>query len=419
MSQHLSKQSIGESLRLFYTYLNSNIAVRESQGVRHAGFVLDITNPSLSGRMGVGATSLGLAVYSVVVNNKDTHIWEMENLLLSKRCQNGSWTISALVQHSVSLVYTTCYVLESLARSDQVRNEVFLEEGLNWLLEIQNKDGGWGLTECSESHVHSTAEVLYFMSLYAGRIHQNAFLSAKKCLLDQREDGTYWLDSGGQPSLFLTSLAYRAIASNGNYRFELDSTRKWLVRNLTTAPCEKIVTYYVPIGEDEHIIESFDSHPRATIFEALATGISSDFEPSIEREAARILKQQNILGFWQCDKLSQMVPTFLNYRICIGLANYLRYLDDRPRNVWWYEVRRFFEMSPGFSTTILLLAGIGIVSILSNLVTLVAVTNAQIPLVNEYFKDYSGIANLFQITGISLAAIVALIVTITRRILRK
>ncbi len=179
MREHLSTTKVVDSLHLFYNYLNSNIASRETDGVRFSGYILDISQTKSLGRMGVGATSLGLSMYSLIVQGEDSHIPEMENLILSKRCSNGSWTISPLVQHNVSLVYTTCYALESLARSDPVRNQIYLEEGLNWLVATVNGDGGWGLTEQSASHIHPTAEVLYFASLFKGELVRQLFIMLK------------------------------------------------------------------------------------------------------------------------------------------------------------------------------------------------------------------------------------------------
>lgn len=408
MRDHLKQASVNRAIQRFYHYLSNCIASKDVDGKRYSGLVLDLSNPRSSGKMGIGATSLGLSIYGFVSDESDRYTREMEEYVLSQKQPNGSWTISALIKHHVSLVYTTCYALEGLAMSDYSRNLEYLEQGISWLAIAVNGDGGFGFVENSQSHVHPTSEVLYFISMFQGFVNQGLFIRAKEWLLQQRVDDTYWTDDNQQPSLFHTALAYRGIISNGDFQNELGKTREWLEKELPEAPCREDISYFIPIG-DQHIIEPITCYTRASIFLALTSSKYVDHNPCIEREAKRLLNEQSTLGFWQCDNSSKQIPTFLNYYVCIGLANYASYLDRRPQKALLADARVFFKLHPFLSLIIAVFFLIGVIHSFTRSGALFNWLNAQISYVNTYFEDLSGIANFFQITGISLLAGIALI----------
>ena len=164
---------------------------------------LYLTSPEqgANGKMGIGATSLGLSIYGRLTNKNHRYIEEMEQYILSKRQANGSWTISPLIKHNRSLVYTSCYVLQSLAIADYSKNIIYIEDGVKWLYQIVNEDGGWGFSENCPSHVHPTSEVLYLLSLLQGAIDQKFFLEAKNWLLQNRIDEEFWVNENRRPHL--------------------------------------------------------------------------------------------------------------------------------------------------------------------------------------------------------------------------
>lgn len=412
MSKHLQITTIDQSLRLFYNYLNGNIATKDVNGTKHSGFVLNIANPSETQKMGVGATSLALSIYGSLLEIDNRHTLEMEQYLLSKRLVNGSWTISPLVKSNLSLIYTTCYALQSFARSDFHKNFRIMDEGLKWLLQNVNSDGGWGLVQETPTHVHPTSEVLFLFSLCKGYVDHQIILKAKNILIDMQADNTYWLDDHGAPSIFLTALAYKAIMSVGDFHFELTKTKDWLEKNLAKSPCKEDITYYIPV-EGQHFLEPVTCFTRSVVFESLTTNKFLSYNSIIEKEAKYILERQNKLGFWVCSG-SPEVPTYLNYHIFIGLKNYADYLQRRPRNPLLVISVDYFKKFPTSTSLILLFSIIGMYFLVMNLASFLPLAAEYIKKLNAFFENLSGLANFFGITGISLGVILIYILKYLR-----
>ena len=414
MKQHLSKEKVLSSIQLLYNFLNSNIASTDTDGVKRSGFVLDVTNPASSGKMGIGATSLALSIYALNPNKSEDRIAEMERFVCSKQKSNGSWTITPLIKYNLSLVYTTCYVLQSLCRANYQRNSQYIDIGISWLLSIVNDDGGWGLTEKGPSHIHPTSEVLFLFSLMPGPINSRVFIKAKKWLLEQKGSAPFWVNEEGRASLFLTALAYRAIVVHGNFHYQLRDTREWLIQNVTRAACREETTYYIPVGK-QHIPEPVSCFTRAMVFEALTSGHYFEYQPHVEKEAKRILDKQNPLGYWQCDTESKQVPMYLNYYIAIGLMNYYYYLESKPKNVWLIDSQNNFKKYPLFYSILYLIATWGLIQIVFNIKSFTNLISAQIQNINAFFMPYSGLANFFGITGLSVVAVLVFVVNKLRQ----
>ena len=401
MTPQLSQEHMAHVIERFYHYLRAQTITTEGNGRKFSGLVLNLSNPESRRSIGIGATSIGLSMYGLIANKVDRQALakEMADYILSKQLTNGSWTISSLVTHKKSLVYTTCFALQGLARFDYVGYTEHIQNGLDWLLQIENEDGGWGLIPAQPSHVHSTSEVLYLFSLIKGTINQAVFLRARNWLMMQRIEDTYWKDEHGTPSAFYTALAYRGLIVHGNFQHDLRKTEEWLIEQLPQAPCREDINYYIPIGK-QHIIEPIAGFTRAAIFEALTSDIYTDYNPAIEEEAKHILRQQHPLGYWNCGKSSKEIPTFLNHYICVGLVNYTKYLQRRPEFTLISDLGRYSKLHPLSATVIAIFFLIGVAFSAVHSTGIYEWVLFQISNANEKFDKYSGIANLVGITSV-------------------
>ena len=387
-----------EKTKLLYQFLNSHIASGKSTGKR-SGFVLNLLNPKSAGRMGIGATSLALSMYGLIADADDPHVEEMQNLILSKQLPNGSWTISPLLKSNLSLIYTTCFALEALSFSENSNIQKVVDSGVQWLQDRVNSDGGWGLTQKSPSHIHSTSEVLFLFSLYKGRLRSELFFNALNWLLDQRGDSNHWKDENNQPSLFYSALAYRGIMANGNYSDILSNTKEMLYRAFRSAPCKENKSYFIEVG-NQHLIESVHCYTQAAIFAALSETHTSRQDSRLFGLANFYINNQKGLGYWVCNEEPSEAPAFLNHYICFGLTNCLSNYRMDGSSERFHEIRELFFSQPYLVIALLILAILGLIYLAVLAPTIVGTSGSLVDFINTYFEQFSGISNFFEIVGI-------------------
>ena len=99
---------------------------------------------------------------------------------------------------------------------------------LNYLLSIQNADGGWGLSEVEESNVYMTAMVSITLKQFSQTPQLAASIdkAANYLITKQNADGGF----GSDPSaLHETALAYIALIDNTKDNTVLDNARNYLI----------------------------------------------------------------------------------------------------------------------------------------------------------------------------------------------
>ncbi|GHT08476.1 hypothetical protein AGMMS49525_17670 [Bacteroidia bacterium] len=149
--------------------LCSNIKSKNS----YHGFRLDLNETS--DVIGLGGTALGLIMFKL--DDYSDHDQGKQagcaKFIAERQESNGSWTIEVFRSQNVYISYATCYALEALLiyniSDDSKQYKTNIENGINWIIANQNSDGGWGLHNDRDSHIHSTSEVLnlfFFIKQY-------------------------------------------------------------------------------------------------------------------------------------------------------------------------------------------------------------------------------------------------------------
>lgn len=396
---------VATSLQNAFQFLNGHIATIDGpEGARHSGFVLDIRASHEALSLGIGATSLGLAVYAVAPRPDRGRMKEMANYLASCQELDGSWTIGPLRSSGVSLTYTTCYALQALVLYGAAEDHERVHRGLKWLLDRANADGAWSLYGAGESHVHATAEVLYTLHLM-GVIAPKEVIEKGEAWILEKRTVEHWRDEKEEPSMFLTALAYRALVPNGKLRFALRDTREWLFHHLQKAPCREEVSYHIPTAG--HVVrETVSCFVRATVFEALTSDPFLEIDPRLDAEARRVVRRQTASGGWVCPE-SHDTPMFLNRAAFVGLSNHLVALLQRPRYPLAHDLAVAFRKHtvPFLFLSCLTLIGCGY--LLGHVVIIWRNGILMLRHLNQWGQQLAGFANLAGLLGMGVVGAVA------------
>jgi hypothetical protein len=106
--------------------------------------------------------------------------------------------------------------------------QISIDTALNYLLSIQNSDGGWGLSEAEESSVYMTAVVSITLKQFSQtpQLTTSITKAANYLIAKQNADGGF----GSSPSVIHeTTLAYIALIDNIKDNTVLDKARNYLI----------------------------------------------------------------------------------------------------------------------------------------------------------------------------------------------
>ncbi len=113
-------------------------------------------------------------------------------------------------------------------KADNTPEQTPVDTALNYILSIQNADGGWGLSEVAESNVYMTATVSITLKQFSQTPQLAASIdkAANYLIAKQNVDGGF----GSNPSaLHETALVYIALIDNTKDNTVLDNARKYLL----------------------------------------------------------------------------------------------------------------------------------------------------------------------------------------------
>jgi len=419
----ITEVQVNEHIKKFCTFFVSNIAI--SKDNKYAGFILDLDRTEKEKRFAIGGTSLGLLFSSYnEIGVIDNHYKEkMYNFIISKQLETGNWTISSLSKYNESLIYTTCFAIQSLIRFNQNSNtkcENYISKGIKWLVDNVNNDGGWGLTPSMTSHIHSTSEAIFTLNIAKNfcKLNLDSIIEDGINWLLKYKKENIWENENKKKDIFFTALAYRAIITSNNICFinKLEETKDELINSFNSAKCHKQKVYYITVGDgEEHIQELIGAHEKAMIFNALSYLKDIHIKSVLENQVEYFLNEQTNTGYWTCkNNENQKAPIFLNTEIIIGLINFKNFflnntLKGKSINNNNTICKKLDNKLYLNIAILLILIGVfcSINFIINNIDT--QFLSKIIKFINDKYEKYSGIANFLAIISVIIAIIKFLI----------
>jgi squalene-hopene/tetraprenyl-beta-curcumene cyclase len=213
----------------------------------------------------------------------------------------------------------TAFVLMALQRvdyPDRVRLESAARRGIDWLLGMQNRDGGWGafdhnndrrfLTQIpfadhnamlDPSSADVTARVLECLGRYGWPATDPVIQRAVKYLLREQTPEGAWYGRWGVNYVYGTSGVLRSLETVAlSARDYCQRAVAWLrsVQNADGGFGESIASYYDPIRKGQGV-----STPSQTAWGLIGLLAASDREDSaVGRAVAHLMEQQSADGSW-------------------------------------------------------------------------------------------------------------------------
>ena len=277
--------------------------------------------------------------------------WQVKN----KDAEPGGWAFEFRNDHYPD-VDDTAFVLMALQRVKfpvEQRMEGAIRRGLQWLLSMQNRDGGWGAFDrdndrrfiCNipfadhnamidPSTADVTARVLECLGRFGWTAEHPAVQRAVKFLLqDQRQDGS-WFGRWGVNYIYGTSGVLRSLETVSlNTQDYCKRAVAWLksVQKPDGSFGESLRSYHVESSKGQG--NSTPSQTAWGLIGLLAAGGPGD--PSISKAAEYLVKQQNENGSWdEHDFTGTGFP-------CVFYLKYHLYRNSFPV----YALARFYNQS--------------------------------------------------------------------------
>jgi squalene-hopene/tetraprenyl-beta-curcumene cyclase len=246
--------------------------------------------------------------------------WQIKN----KDAEPGGWVFEFRNDYYPD-VDDTAFVLMGLQRvkyPDSVRMEAAVRRGIQWLLSMQNRDGGWGAFDrdnnkaflCNipfadhnamidPSTADVTARVLECLGRYGWTAEHPAVQRGLKFLLkDQCEDGS-WFGRWGVNYVYGTSGVLRALETVSLTAKEYcQRAVRWLrsVQKADGSFGESLRSYDEPATKGQG--NSTASQTAWGLIGLLAGADAGD--PAIQKAASYLVQQQNADGSWSEDEFT-------------------------------------------------------------------------------------------------------------------
>jgi prenyltransferase beta subunit len=188
----------------------------------------ETSNPTVTG------TACALSAIILCGENKKSEmVSSARNFILQYARTDGGWTKPSL-QPYLSMVLTTCQALGALLDADQPPTSNPVRKAINYLIDAQNTDGGWGFVSKDEvSDVTTTAYAMRSLVRVAMYYPVDESVErGKKWLFSVRNPDDSWgRKKNAKGTLAHSSHAAEALLLSGVDKNLLLGTKDWLLAN--------------------------------------------------------------------------------------------------------------------------------------------------------------------------------------------
>lgn len=245
------------------------------------------------------------------------------------QCEDGGWSKPDL-HNKCSLTPITGLSLRALLDSGAHQSLAAVQNGIKWLINAQNDDGGWGnTTRDTESDVTSTSFALQAMTRVVGLTQQgrDSIRKGQTWLTEARNTDHSWADAREKPGTVAhTSEAIDGLLACGHNPASLRPTMEWLHQHVLHAT-QFNERYLIPDGpcRGTSVIWTQVSMERGLIA-LLALGSNLVAEPVIHAMNDVLSRQVNGT-YWRADAFLDAQPIWAVKEAAVALRLFLNRVE--------------------------------------------------------------------------------------------
>ena len=236
-------------------------------------------------------------------NKRSELVVSARDFILQQVRDDGGWT-TPRYQQQLSLTLATCLALMALLNAEEPPSSGPVKDGINWLLQAQNTNGGWGCASYNtQSDVTATAYAMRTLARVASFYSESeaAIARGQKWLLEiKNPDHSWgrWRDKPG--TLAHTSHAIEALLAAGESAKMHRLTQDWLIANYKdNRQFQDYLIVEIPNQGTARLPWSHVSCERALI--ALLKLNTSISEPVIVDSVREVLARQVNGTYWKVE----------------------------------------------------------------------------------------------------------------------
>jgi hypothetical protein len=255
--------------------------------------------------------------------------------LESCQCNDGGWTKPSL-HNKCSLTRITGLSLRAFLDSKSHQSSPTIKKGIDWLINSQNTDGGWGNTAKDEqSDVTSTSFALQVLTRIIGlsQNERNGIQRGQAWLLKARNaDHSWGHTTNNQGTVAQTSEAIDGLLACGHSVASLKETTLWLEQHIETGG-QFSERYLIPAGPSakESVMWTQVSKERGLItLLALNSGLTS---PQVVNAVKDILSRQVTGAHWKAEAFQNSEPIWAIKEAVVALRAFLNRVENNRASV--------------------------------------------------------------------------------------
>lgn len=330
------KQQILMSLASALTFMRGEFKLeRRTDGKPNSGGWSQFLSEEIRPPTVTGTSCIISAMIVAGEGQHSEYIAMGKRLIVEHSRDDGGWSKPSLDRyHSLTLI--TCLAMRALLDADQPLSSNSIRNSVQWLLEAQNPDGGWGnLARDTKSDVTSTAYALRVLTRTVP-VHPDvgtAMERGHRWLVGRQNNDYSWSrESGKSGSLPYVSHAVDGLLACGVHPSSLLPVREWASSNIPEG-VQFIDNYSVilPNGETERLIWTHLTDERSLIT-LLKLGVDITV-PEVNLLVRRILDHQVDGKHWRVDTLPNTAPVWAIVEAVLALHLYLDLLECQRINI--------------------------------------------------------------------------------------
>lgn len=268
------------------------------------------------------------------------------NEIKRQQLANGSWTIRSV--KGVSLVTLVCMAARALLELGENSAESPVSKAIDWLLNNQKPDGGWGNFQGdSSSNLNATCHAVRALShkkLPINKLILEALDRGLSWIIQQKSSMGYWKSMAGNlsedGSLAHTGLAILTLLDAGISPLSslLQPGLTWLSSEIDKHELadDNSDSFTIPFDDGTTAGANYIHFTSGVVLSALMTAHPDVSDPRITNLVKSIIDSQDKDGYWISPLAPAQTPTWAIADACYGLHLYtLAIKTIRPMLYIW------------------------------------------------------------------------------------